>query len=192
MTMQPQGQYVIVDGRLGGRDVIHRASPYCDARPSGISVDLLVIHGISLPPGCFEGKAIDDLFTGRLSQEEWPELAGLCGLEVSAHLLIRREGAIVQYVPFDQRAWHAGVSSFQGRERCNDYSIGIELEGTDDRPYTPRQYEALIAVIRTLQVCFPAITNDRIQGHCDVAPGRKTDPGPAFDWDGLWRGLAGR
>jgi len=157
-------------------------SPNHDPRPADAEVDLLVVHAISLPPGRFGGDAIDRFFSNRLDAAEHPFFAEIAELRVSAHLLIRRDGEVVQYVPFDRRAWHAGVSCYQGRERCNDFSIGIELEGTDDIPYEPRQYRVLAQAVSRLRVAFPAITSQRIAGHCDIAPGRKTDPGPAFDW----------
>lgn len=153
-------------------------------------ISLLVIHGISLPAGEFGGPWIERLFLGRLEAGMRPELADLVSLKVSAHLLIRRDGKIIQFVPFKRRAWHAGVSVFQDRPRCNDYSIGIELEGTDASPYADIQYARLITVTRALMRAYPAITRDRVVGHCDIAPERKTDPGPAFDWSRLRCGLA--
>lgn len=164
---------------LGARQV---PSPNCDARPDGDDISLIVIHGISLPPGEYGGGWIDDLFTNRLDADAHPYFAGIAHLRVSSHLLIRRGGEVVQYVPFRMRAWHAGESRFQGRSACNDYSIGIELEGQDDEPYASPQYEQLATVIKALAQKFPAISTERIRGHCDIAPGRKTDPGAAFDW----------
>lgn len=158
------------------------ASPNCDARPEPGDVSLLVVHGISLPPGEFGGPWIEDLFLNRLDPSGHPYFAEIAGMKVSSHLLIRRDGTLVQYVPLYLRAWHAGQSSFGGRERCNDFSIGIELEGTDDVSYDPAQYQTLSALSRELMRAFPAITPDRIVGHCDIAPGRKTDPGMAFEW----------
>ncbi|MGB0722390.1 MAG: 1,6-anhydro-N-acetylmuramyl-L-alanine amidase AmpD [Gammaproteobacteria bacterium] len=158
------------------------ASPNCDDRPEGVSVDLLVIHNISLPPGEFGGDHIERFFTNRLDASEHPFFREIEGVEVSAHLLIRRDGTVIQFVPFQRRAWHAGQSCFQGRERCNDFSIGIELEGTDDRAYTDDQYRILADVTRALMAAYPAIGPDTIAGHNDIAPERKTDPGPAFDW----------
>jgi AmpD protein len=140
------------------------------------------VHGISLPPGEFGGGHIAELFTNRLDPGAHPYFAEIAHLRVSAHLLIRRDGELLQFVPFHQRAWHAGVSSFEGRNACNDFSVGIELEGVDDLPYEPVQLERLAAVIRALSRAYPAIRPDRVVGHSDVAPGRKTDPGPAFDW----------
>jgi AmpD protein len=161
-------------------------SPNCDARPPHQSVDLLVIHNISLPPGEFGGPHIDALFTNSLVPDLHPYFKQIENARVSAHCLIDREGALVQYVPFHQRAWHAGASRFMGLENCNDYSIGIELEGTDDIPYTPIQYQVLAKLIRTLQSVYTALRLDRIVGHSTIAPDRKTDPGPAFEWDRLF------
>ena len=160
-------------------------SPNCDERPPGEGVDLVVVHGISLPPGEFGGPWIDQLFTNTLPPDAHPYFAEVAPLRVSSHLLVRRDGEVVQYVPFSRRAWHAGVSSWQGRERCNDYSIGIELEGADTVPYESTQYAMLARVIVALCRAYPSITPERIVGHSDVAPGRKTDPGPAFDWPRL-------
>ncbi|NVK43331.1 MAG: 1,6-anhydro-N-acetylmuramyl-L-alanine amidase AmpD [Oceanospirillaceae bacterium] len=163
------------------------ASPNFNERPSG-EVSLLVIHNISLPPGQFGTGCVEALFCNGLDWDKHPFFKAIEGLEVSAHLLIERSGEVVQFVPFGKRAWHAGQSSFEGRENCNDFSIGIELEGTDELPYTDTQYEQLALVTNTIMRCYPHITPDRIVGHCDIAPGRKTDPGPAFDWD-RFRGL---
>ncbi|GGB87371.1 N-acetyl-anhydromuranmyl-L-alanine amidase [Marinobacterium zhoushanense] len=157
------------------------ASPNCNERP-GDEISLLVIHNISLPPGQFGGQGICQLFTNCLDPDEHPYYREIHQLEVSAHLLIDRKGGITQFVPFDKRAWHAGRSCFRGRDACNDFSIGIELEGIDDVPYSERQYAALVAVTRALMTHYPGITPERICGHSDIAPGRKTDPGPAFDW----------
>lgn len=156
-------------------------SPNCNERPEG-EISLLVIHNISLPPGQFGGGHIEALFTNRLDWDAHPFFNEIRGLEVSAHLLIDRTGNLTQFVPFDRRAWHAGRSCFQGREACNDFSIGIELEGTDELPYTDFQYERLIQVTRALLNTYPDLTRERIVGHCQIAPERKTDPGPAFDW----------
>lgn len=153
-----------------------------DERPAGTRIDLLVIHSISLPPGEFGGPWIDDLFMNRLDPEADPYFRGIYHLKVSCHLLIRRDGRTIQYVPLNRRAWHAGISSFGGRENCNDFSIGIELEGTDDRPFTDAQYEALGRASRAIVSQFPAITPSRITSHAMIAPERKTDPGPHFDW----------
>ncbi|MEY2920898.1 MAG: hypothetical protein RL261_2203 [Pseudomonadota bacterium] len=160
-------------------------SPNCDERPHGVELDLIVVHGISLPPGEFGGPWIDQLFTNALPPDGHPYFAEVAGLRVSSHLLIRRSGEIVQYVPFQRRAWHAGVSSWAGRERCNDYSIGIELEGADHSPYESTQYAMLARVIAVLCRSYPLLTPDRVVGHSDIAPGRKSDPGPAFDWPRL-------
>ena len=168
----------------------HLQSPNCDARPEGMPVDLLVIHGISLPPGEFGGPWIDALFSNSLDPDAHPYFAEIEGLEVSTHLLIRRDGELVQYVSFDERAWHAGKSSFEGRERCNDFAIGIELEGADELPYEQVQYERLAAVTRAIMQAYPQIDAGRLVGHSDIAPGRKTDPGPGFDW-ALYRRLLG-
>lgn len=157
-------------------------SPNCDARPDPHGVSLIVLHGISLPPGEFGGGLIDLLFTNRLRPDPNGPLADLDGLRVSSHVLIDRRGRCTQYVPFDGRAWHAGRSSWCGRPQCNDYAIGVELEGTDDRPYTEAQYQSLIPLLRTLLATYPALSPEAIVGHQEVAPGRKTDPGPAFDW----------
>jgi N-acetyl-anhydromuramoyl-L-alanine amidase len=160
-------------------------SPNYDERPGGSDIELLVIHNISLPPGRFGGRYIDALFTNSLDCEAHPYFDGLRGLCVSAHLLIRREGELVQFVPLHKRAWHAGVSSFQGRERCNDFSIGIELEGCDEEPFTELQYRRLLPLCRALIATYPKLGVGRIVGHSDIAPGRKTDPGPHFDWTRL-------
>ncbi|KAB7628215.1 1,6-anhydro-N-acetylmuramyl-L-alanine amidase AmpD [Alkalilimnicola sp. S0819] len=157
-------------------------SPNCDARPEGTLIDMLVIHNISLPPGQFGGPWIDALFTNTLDPGAHPFFSEIFELRVSSHALIRRDGALIQYVPLHKRAWHAGKSCFQGRERCNDFSIGIELEGADETPYTDAQYRRLARLTAALRTVYPAITADRIVGHSDIAPGRKTDPGPAFDW----------
>lgn len=164
-------------------------SPNCEPRPDNCAPDLLVIHNISLPPGQFGGAAIEALFCNCLDWDAHPFYDEIRGLRVSAHLLIRRDGELVQFVSFDERAWHAGQSCFEGRENCNDFSIGIELEGTDHDPYTAEQYGALLAVTRTLLATYPGLTPARIVGHADIAPGRKTDPGPAFDWQRLREGL---
>lgn len=169
----------------------HRFSPNQDNRPAGMPVDLLVVHGISLPPGEFGGSWVDALFTNRLDPRAHPYFRDIADLRVSAHLLIRRDGTVVQYVPFHRRAWHAGVSEFAGRAGCNDYSIGIELEGADDVPYTDTQYQLLARIYFAIVEQYPGITPERVVGHSDVAPGRKTDPGAAFDWARLRRSLTG-
>ncbi|MEO7387637.1 MAG: 1,6-anhydro-N-acetylmuramyl-L-alanine amidase AmpD [Gammaproteobacteria bacterium] len=174
-----------VNGLLRGAR--QRPSPNCDDRPAGVVPELIVIHGISLPPGQFGGPHIDHLFTNRLNPAGHDYFRGVAGIKVSSHLLIRRTGEVVQYVPLHRRAWHAGKSSFRGRHRCNDFSVGIELEGTDDRPYTAAQYRRLATAIRILRRGVPSLAAAAIVGHSDVAPGRKTDPGPAFDWPRLRR-----
>jgi AmpD protein len=161
------------------------SSPNCDDRPPGVEPDLIVVHGISLPPGEFGGPWIDQLFTNQLPVAAHPYFATVADLRVSSHLLVRRGGEVVQYVPFHRRAWHAGVSSWQGRERCNDFAIGIELEGTDDLPYESTQYAMLARVIAMLCRSYPGLSPERVVGHSDIAPGRKTDPGLAFDWPRL-------
>ncbi len=163
---------------VGVRQVL---SPHRDARPSGVTTDLVVLHGISLPPGEFGGPAIEQLFTGTLSPQGHPYFETIAGLRVSAHVLVRRDGELVQFVPFGARAWHAGVSAYEGRTGCNDFSVGIELEGADDVPYTDAQYRQLAAVLNALFVAYPGLVPGRITRHSDIAPGRKTDPGPAFD-----------
>jgi len=165
--------------------VRHCPSPHGDARPAGMAIELLVIHGISLPPGEFGGPYIDQLFTHTLNPQAHPYFADIIHLCVSTHLLIQRAGEVTQYVSFQQRAWHAGVSCFAGKSRCNDFSIGIELEGSDHIPYTEIQYQRLAEVIKLLQVAWPILTEERIVGHNEIAPGRKTDPGPAFEWTRL-------
>jgi len=163
----------------GARQVF---SPHFDARPAGVLPELLVVHGISLPPGEFGGPWIDRLFTGTLPADAHPYFGEIAAQRVSAHALIRRDGRIVQYVPFGERAWHAGQSAYRGRTACNDFSIGVELEGTDDVPYTKEQYEALAALTAALVAAYPSLSAQAMTGHSDVAPGRKTDPGPTFDW----------
>ena len=155
-------------------------SPHCDERPDGEAISLLVIHNISLPPGEFGGPWIDDLFMGRLDPAAHPYFAEIAALRVSAHYLIRRDGSLIRYVPDEMRAWHAGVSSWKGRERCNDFSIGVELEGSDDVPFAEPQYETLANLTREL---FARHGRLDIAGHSEIAPERKTDPGPWFDWE---------
>lgn len=179
-----------VDVRCGLIRPARRApSANSDARPAGSAPGLIILHGVSLPPGRFGGPEIEALFDNRLDWDAHPYFAEIRGLEVSAHLLIRRDGELVQFVPFTERAWHAGASRFRGRGRCNDFSIGIELEGSDDTPYDDRQYAVLPAVIGALCRTYPAISYREIAAHSDVAPGRKTDPGPAFDWLRLYDAL---
>ena len=165
-------------------------SPNQDARPDGAEVDLIVLHGISLPPANFGGVAIEQRCSNCLDWNSHPYYDEIRGLEVSAHLLIRRDGEVVQFVPFTQRAWHAGESRFRGRGQCNDQSIGIELEGVDDVAYDDRQYSTLISVLTAMLRAYPALSSRRIAAHSDIAPGRKTDPGPAFDWLRLYDGLS--
>lgn len=166
------------------------ASPNSDDRPAGVAPTLIVIHGISLPPGRFGGPEIEALFTNTLDWDADPYFTEIRGLEVSTHLLLRRDGEVLQFVPFHQRAWHCGPSVFRGRSRCNDFSIGIELEGEDLTPYDDRQYAVLPHVVAALRRAYPSITNRDLAAHSDIAPGRKTDPGPAFDWLRLYDGLA--
>ena len=162
----------------------HRPSPHHNDRPDPDDISLLVIHNISLPPGVHGDRYINALFAGTLPalRHEHPYLDAIAGLRVAAHFLILRDGSITQYVPTVARAWHAGVSRYQRRENCNDFSIGIELNGSDHAPYTLRQYQALAALSRAIIARHPRITPARITGHSDIAPDRKTDPGPAFNW----------
>lgn len=170
----------IIDGWLAY--AVKCPSPNVNQRPEGAGVSLLVVHNISLPPGEFGGGHVQALFQNRLDPAIHPYFATIAGLQVSAHLLIERDGKLTQFAPFDARAWHAGASSFEGVPNCNDYSIGIELEGTDELPFTDAQYDALQKVTRQLLLTYPKLTPERITGHEHIAPGRKTDPGPAFDW----------
>ncbi|MBI2384160.1 MAG: 1,6-anhydro-N-acetylmuramyl-L-alanine amidase AmpD [Gammaproteobacteria bacterium] len=164
-------------------------SPNCDARPDADDISLLVVHAISLPPNQFGGPWVERLFTNRLDPAAHPYFETIKGLKVSAHLLIDRGGRVAQYVPFHMRAWHAGESCFDGRRRCNDFSIGIELEGCDEQPFAAVQYTRLAQVAGALMAAYPAIRPARIVGHSDIAPGRKTDPGPHFDWTRFIYGL---
>jgi AmpD protein len=154
-------------------------SPNCDERPEGTAIELIVVHAISLPPGDFGGPGIEQLFLNKLDPAAHPYYADIAALRVSAHFLVRRTGDLVQFVPCSMRAWHAGVSHWRGRAACNDYSIGIELEGTDEQPFEGCQYAVLARVTRALERAYPIAG---IAGHADIAPGRKTDPGPCFDW----------
>ncbi len=165
-------------------------SPNCDERPPNHTIDLLVIHAISLPAGEFGGSWIDDLFCNQLDADAHPGFADICMLQVSAHALIRRDGSITQYVSFHRRAWHAGQSCHAGRKHCNDFSIGIELEGCDKQPFAAIQYIRLAELARSLFIAYPNLNPQRITGHSDIAPGRKTDPGPHFDWQRLYDLLA--
>lgn len=157
-------------------------SPNFDERRGEQAIDLVVLHNISLPPGEFGGDGVIELFTNKLDADQHPYYKDIANLRVSSHLFIRRDGEIIQFVPFHQRAWHAGVSCYQDKMACNDFSIGIELEGTDDLEYEDRQYQILADVILALLQTYPSLKRQRITGHCDIAPERKTDPGPAFDW----------
>jgi AmpD protein len=170
--------------------VKHTPSPNFDARPTDCSIDLLVIHNISLPPGVFEGDDVEAFFLNQLHHSKHPFFEEIRELKVSSHLFIRRDGSAQQFVDLDNRAWHAGQSTWQGKERCNDFSIGIELEGTDDQTFTDAQYKTLIQLTLQIQQQYPEITNDRIVGHSDIAPDRKTDPGPHFDWSRYHQGLS--
>src|SRR6187399_2094579 len=154
-------------------------SPNQDERPPGSEISLVVLHSISLPPGEYGGDSIERLFTNCLDPEAHPYFREVCGLKVSAHFLVRRDGSVIQFVPVERRAWHAGVSSWRGRERCNDFSVGIELEGSDADTFEAAQYDVLNRLLAALKKNYP-ITD--IVGHSDIAPGRKTDPGPHFDW----------
>lgn len=162
-------------------------SPNCDERPDGVVMQVIVIHGISLPPGEFGGNDIEKLFTNCLDCNSRPDYNALLNLRVSSHLLIDRNGSLTQFVPFDKRAWHAGVSVYRGQTNCNDFSLGIELEGTDTIPYTRKQYRRLAKVTRALLKHYPALSSQDITTHSDIAPGRKTDPGPLFERDFLDR-----
>ena len=166
-------------------DTPYIASPNCDDRPDRDDISLIVVHGISLPPGQFDGPFVEHFFTNRLDYSAHPFFKDIKDMRVSAHLFIRRNGDIIQFVPFEKRAWHAGQSQYQGRECCNDFSIGIELEGTDETEYTDSQYTQLGAAIAAILLAYPKISRDRILGHSDIAPGRKTDPGPSFNWTKL-------
>jgi len=169
-------------------NVEYIASPNADARPDEADVDLIVIHSISLPPGEYGGSWIEKLFTNQLPADVHPYFSEIHQMKVSAHVLIRRDGRLQQFVPFHLRAWHAGKSCYQDRETCNDYSIGIELEGTDDSAFEDIQYQQLAELIDALDSSYPKLNKTRLAGHSDIAPGRKTDPGTGFDWDRL-RGL---
>ncbi|HEU4620761.1 MAG TPA: 1,6-anhydro-N-acetylmuramyl-L-alanine amidase AmpD [Burkholderiaceae bacterium] len=161
------------------------ASPNADERPASMPIELIVVHNISLPPAVFEGDAVERLFTNRLDPNAHPYFAQIAHLRVSAHFFIRRDGEVIQFVEADRRAWHAGASQWRGRQRCNDFSVGIELEGTDELAYADAQYVSLAALIRALRRAYPTIVG--VTGHEHIAPGRKTDPGPSFDWTRLRR-----
>jgi AmpD protein len=176
---------MLIDGHwLTG--ITKNPSPNCDERPDPSDISLLVIHCISLPPGAFGGPYIDQLFGNRLDPAVHHYFKEIHQMTVSAHVLIRRTGEMVQYVAFDRRAWHAGKSAYHGREKCNDFSIGIELEGTEQTAYTGEQYRQLAVLIKILLETYPSLSRQRIIGHSDIAPGRKTDPGASFDWDKLF------
>lgn len=178
--MTAESCFPVVDGWL---QRVHRCpSPNFNARPTN-EISLLVIHNISLPPGVYGGDAIVRFFCNQLPAHEHPYFQEIAALQVSAHLLINRQGEVWQFVAFTDRAWHAGQSAFVGRSNCNDFAIGIELEGSDHEAFTPAQYRQLVAITQGLMATYPAITPARICGHDAIAPGRKTDPGPAFDWD---------
>jgi AmpD protein len=186
-----RGRGVIIDTATGWIEGVRRvASPNHDERPAGTALELIVVHGISLPPGEFGTGWIDRFFLNDLPADAHPYFATICASTVSAHVLIARDGALTQYVSFDRRAWHAGKSLYCGRSACNDFSVGIELEGTDDVPYELEQYLALAALIAALRNAYPTLHGAAVVGHSDIAPGRKTDPGPAFDWSLLDWALA--
>lgn len=180
---------LILDHWIDGAEQI--ASPNCDGRPNEDEISLVVIHCISLPPGQFGGSDVHRFFTNRLDPDAHPYFRTICLLKVSAHVLIRRNGELIQYVPFNKRAWHAGVSCYDGRTQCNDYSIGIELEGTDNSSFASLQYERLATIINALLQRYPQLSPERVTGHSDIAPGRKLDPGKFFDWKRL-RGMLAR
>ncbi|MGH8244229.1 MAG: 1,6-anhydro-N-acetylmuramyl-L-alanine amidase AmpD [Steroidobacteraceae bacterium] len=180
----------IAMGLLSGARAVE--SPNSDARPGGLEPELIVVHGISLPPGRYGGPWIDRFFTNRLPAAADPYFETIQHLRVSSHALIARDGSLTQYVPFGRRAWHAGNSYWRGRSACNDFSIGIELEGTDEEPYDDRQYEALADLVAALQRAYHSLAEGWIAGHADIAPGRKTDPGPAFDWRRLEQAIRTR
>ncbi|MBT8083924.1 MAG: 1,6-anhydro-N-acetylmuramyl-L-alanine amidase AmpD [Woeseia sp.] len=183
-------RYTISPGEGLIRPARQCPSPNQDERPPDVQLDLLVVHGISLPPGEFGGPYIEEFFCNSLEPTQHPYFSEICDMRVSAHLLLRRDGELVQFVPFARRAWHAGESSFAGRSACNDFSIGIELEGEDQRPYSDAQYAELPGIVSALQQSYPRLNARRIAGHCDIAPARKEDPGPAFDWLRLYDALS--
>lgn len=173
-------KHTIKDGWL--LNVEQQKSNFYTPRCHTDKISLLVVHNISLPAGQFGGSHITDLFLGKINIDAHPSFADLANVEVSAHCLIKRDGSIIQYVSFNDKAWHAGVSVFNGIDKCNDFSIGIELEGTDDIAYEEIQYQALANLTASIQVSYPLISNQNIVGHCDIAKGRKTDPGESFNW----------
>ncbi len=179
MPLSPPNRRVFdAEGRL--TDTRQLPSPNCDARPDSTAIELIVIHNISLPPGVFDGNAVIDLFTNQLDWDAHPYYQDIRGIKVSAHFFIRRDGSLIQFVPCSLRAWHAGVSNWCERERCNDFSIGIELEGTDDLPFTEAQYASLLPLLHSLKQAYPIRA---VVGHSDIAPERKTDPGVCFEWE---------
>lgn len=183
---EPASRFLIdIGGMCAG--AVYVPSPNCDERPDEAVISLLVVHNISLPPGEFGGSGVVELFTNRLDPEAHPYYQSIAGLRVSSHFFIRRTGELFQFVPCELRAWHAGVSAWNGHERCNDFSIGVELEGTDDLPYADEQYATLADLTRAL---FQRYGSLDLAGHSDIAPGRKTDPGPAFDWKRLLNSVA--
>jgi len=187
-TADPTSRVDPGTGLLGGARYVH--SPNQDARPPGATLDLIVVHGIGLPPGEFGGPWVERLFTNALPGDAHPFFATIVDLRVSTHLFIRRDGEVVQFVPFHARAWHAGPSSWRNRVACNDFSIGIELEGADEVPYTDAQYERTASAVAALCRSYETLAPNALAGHSDVAPGRKSDPGPAFDWERLHSGIA--
>jgi N-acetyl-anhydromuramoyl-L-alanine amidase len=188
-----EGQELQVDLESGlMRGARQVPSPNYDARPPGVEADLIVVHGISLPPGDFGGPWIEQLFLNTLPLDMHPYFAEIGELRVSSHLLVARDGALTQFVKFTDRAWHAGQSSYNGRAACNDFSIGVELEGVDTLDYEAAQYDTLAEVVSALCDAYPRLSTDRVVGHSDISPGRKTDPGPAFDWERARRGMGTR
>lgn len=182
----PELDKPLIIGRDGWIDGMQKIlSPNYEARPESAEIRLLVVHGISLPPGQYGGGYIQQLFCNRLNPSEHPYFTEIADLRVSAHCLIERDGTLTQFVSFQHRAWHAGVSCWQGEENCNDFSIGIELEGCDEEAYNPEQYDRLATLVISLRKQYPALDENAICGHSDIAPGRKTDPGPGFDWQNL-------
>ena len=180
MSLTPPLQIDVGPGLLIGTPYI--PSPNQDPRPPGASLDLVVIHGISLPPGDYGGTWVEAFFTNDLPSDHHPFFQSIAGLRVSAHAYLRRDGRIIQFVPFHRRAWHAGASVWGYRPACNDYSVGIELEGCDEDPYEDVQYERLAQLLAALGAAYPTLADAAVVGHHDIAPGRKTDPGPHFDW----------
>jgi len=188
LTMSGAAMTVDAEGWLrGARRVV---SPHADERPPGAGVSLIVIHGVSLPPGEFGGPWVEAFFSGRLDIAAHPYFSEIASLRVAPHFYITRDGALLQFVSTERRAWHAGHSRWEGRDECNDFSIGIEMEGTDDTPYTTAQYDRLAGVVAALCEYYPGIGERGLAGHSDIAPGRKTDPGPAFDWERLVSDMA--